>query len=77
MEQMFPKQMNLTYNERVLLALDSCETLEQVDEVIKAIEQTQYINRRTKAGRELTAELLEICRKKAIELINTKGLTPF
>ena len=69
--------MNLAYNERVLLALESCKTLAEVDEVEKAVEVTQYINRRTKAGRELTQELLELCRQKALELINKNNITPF
>lgn len=68
--------MSLTYKQRVELALESSKTLSEVDEVEKAIESTQYINRRTKAGRELTQELLELCRQKALKLIDN-GEQPF
>lgn len=71
------KPMSLTYKQRVELALESSRSLSEVDEVEKAVERTQYINRRTKAGRKLTQELLELCRQKALDLIEKDNIQPF
>lgn len=66
----------MTYSNKVKNALNDCKTLQQVTEVENAIKKTSQINRRTKAGRELTNELLNMCQVKAQQLIE-KGELPF
>lgn len=59
-----------------LKAIDLAETLEQLDYVIDKLETTSQINRRTKAGRDLTKKLLKLANDKAQLLIN-QGEQPF
>lgn len=68
--------MNLSYKERVKLALLSCKKVDEVTEIEERIPVTDKINRRTKAGRELTDELLNLCNKRKRELVE-QGDLPF
>ena len=68
--------MTLIYRKKVEKAIELAETLEQIDFIEKKIKTTGQINRRTKEGRELVKELLQISWSKAQELIK-KGEQPF
>ena len=57
-------------------ALSHAKTISDVDYIENRIEKSPNINRRTKAGRALTLELLGECYKKAHDLID-KGEMPF
>lgn len=70
------KVQSMTYSKKVEKALATCKTLAEVEEVIKAVETTSQINRRTKAGRQETLETLALCYTKAQDIINL-GELPF
>lgn len=57
-------------------AIGLAENLEQLAYVEDKIKTTDKINRRTKAGREMTQELLSLAQEKAKTLI-INGETPF
>jgi len=65
-----------TYSKKVELALGRCKKLEEVEEIEDAVQKTSQLNRRKKADRELTVQLLKLCNDKSQELI-TNGATPF
>lgn len=58
------------YSQKVKNALQTADTLEKVVAIEERIKTTSQVNRRTKAGRELTKELLATTQAKAMELIN-------
>jgi hypothetical protein len=62
--------------EEIITVIDKLETLEDLDYLQSKIETTKKINRRTKAGREQTNQLLNLINQKAQQLIQ-KGATPF
>lgn len=57
-------------------AILKARTLEELDYITEKLLVTSQINRRTKAGRELSKELLAKLQEKGRELI-TMGETPF
>ena len=63
--------------EKILATIPKLNTVEDVDYLIDKIKRTSTINRRTKAGRELTEELLNACNRHVIKIINEQGITPF
>jgi hypothetical protein len=67
--------MSSIYKEKVIKALASCISLEEIQQVQDAVQITDQINRRTKAGRELTEELVFMCYDKREELAKT--INPF
>ena len=67
--------MTLTWT-KFKQAIDLAENLDQLDYVIEKINTTSQINRRTKAGRDLTKKLLKLANDKAQLLINN-GEQPF
>lgn len=67
-------QQNL--KERLTTLIYKAKTLDELDYIQNKIETTKKINRRTKAGREFTNELLEIINNGARQLIN-EGAEPF
>lgn len=66
----------MDYTSKILQALEKCKTIDQVIEVEEAIKITSQINRRTKAGRELTQELLTLTNQKA-DILVSEGAVPF
>lgn len=64
------------YKEKIIKALERCQNIKDLDVLEEKINNTEQINRRTKAGRELTNELLAMLNQKAQEFIN-KGEQPF
>ncbi len=64
------------YKEKIIKALERCQNIKDLDVLEEKINSTTQINRRTKAGRELTNELLAMLNQKAQEFIN-KGEQPF
>jgi len=65
------------YKEKILQAIEYAETLDDIDYIEEKLKVTPQINRRTKEGRELTDELLNLTNQKARYLISSKGLLPF
>lgn len=64
------------YKEKIIKALERCQNIKDLDVLEEKINSTTQINRRTKAGRELTNELLAMLNQKAQEFI-TNGEQPF
>lgn len=62
--------------ENFSIAILKARTLEELDYIKEKLSVTSQINRRTKAGRELSSELLEQINNKGRELINL-GENPF
>lgn len=69
--------MTSTYKEKIIQAIEYAETLDDIDYIEEKLKTTPQINRRTKEGRELTNELLNLTNQKARYLISSKGLLPF
>lgn len=67
--------MTLIYKEKIIKAVSLAEDFEQIDYIQDKIKSTEQINRRTKQGRELTDELLNLTQQRKIELSNT--ILPF
>lgn len=71
------RSRNLTYKEKIEKALDQAQTLEDIDYIYEKINKTDKINRRTKAGRELTKELNSLYYSKVQNIIKENNITPF
>lgn len=67
----------MSYKETVLEALGKAKTLDDFDYIAEKIKVTDKINRHTKAGRELTDELLSLLQTKRNEAINKYNIQPF
>ena len=68
--------MLLDYKSKVIQALNLSTTIDDVIFIEQKIVVSQQINRRTNAGRELTEELLELCRERS-NLLKDSGALPF
>jgi hypothetical protein len=67
----------MTYEEKILKALDLSTTIDDVLYIEDKILHTDQINRRTNAGRELTDKLLKLMMDKYTYLKDIKGCLPF
>lgn len=67
--------MTLTYKEKVIKAVSLAEDFDQLDYIQDKIKSTKLINRRTKQGRDLTDELLDLTQQRKIKLAEV--LPPF
>lgn len=63
------------YKQKVIKALTLANRIIEVEYIEEKVRTTDIINRRTKAGQELTEELLGLCAKRGLEL--TKSENPF
>lgn len=67
--------MHSDYKQKVIKAVSLAGKISEIEYIEEKIRTTEEINRRTKAGQELTQELLNLCSKKALQL--TSNEEPF
>ena len=67
---------NQSLKEKLTTLTSKAEFIKDIKYLEDKIKTSRTINRRTKAGRELTQELLNICNNKVLDLIE-KGEPPF
>ncbi len=65
-----------TYRNKAVIAIEDADNIDKVQELGTIISKSSQVNRRTKAGRELTEELLKLCNNKVQELADA-GEEPF
>lgn len=65
----------MDYKSKIIKAVSLAEDFDQIDYIQGKIKSTELINRRTKQGRELTEELLNLTQRRKIELAEV--LPPF
>ena len=65
----------MTYKEKIIKAISLTKNFDEIDYIQDKIKTTEQINRRTKRGRELKEELLDLIQQRKIELAEV--LLPF
>lgn len=66
----------MDYKDKIIKALELSKNFDEVDYVQNKIKTTSQINRKTKQGRELTEQLLELVIKRKMYLVDN-GEQPF
>lgn len=65
----------MEYKDKILKAISLTKNFDEIDYIQSKINTTEQINRRTKEGRKLTGELLNLTQQRKIELAEV--LPPF